>query len=174
MAELVGTSVCQNPGSVNVQSLGLFLDSIPKNVGDTSSHEGLAAMIHFGRRRRKNPEKELCALEHFWTPWIQGRIFIIQGTVCPFDLDAYLAKDQTDPIFSFSENLPWQVCVIVKENRDHNLSFRRIRGLPLMLRVLASGGGWCKNQTLQAQRQEKIQNATEVVLSAHDVFLLAA
>jgi len=82
MPELVGNSMCQNPRSVNVQSSRLFLNSIPKDVGDTSGHKGFAAMIHFGRRGRKNPEEELCAIDYFWTPWIQGRIFIIQGTIC--------------------------------------------------------------------------------------------
>ena len=130
MPQLVGHGVCQEPGSGNIQSLRLFLDSIPKDIGNTRGHKSFAASIRLSRRLWENAEKKLSRIQNRRALWIQGRIFIIQGTVGPFDLDTCLAKDQAGSILRFTQNLPWQVSVVVDENRDPNPLFGSLRARP--------------------------------------------
>src|SRR4030095_11777652 len=151
----MGYGVSHNSRSRHIQSLRLFLDSIPKDIGDTSRDESLATILHLARRLWKNAKKELTRIHRSGALWIQRRVFVLQGTVGPFNFDAGFAKDQTGSILRVTQNLLWQVNVVVNENCDLSL----LSGLSLVLWFLTYVGALSKNQTVQAQGQEKIQNA---------------
>ncbi len=93
MPQLMGNGVCQEPGSRNIQSLPLFLDSIPKDIGNTGGHEGLAAHMRLCRRGRKDAKKKLSRIRYLGTPWIRGELFVFQRTVGPFDLNTSAAVE---------------------------------------------------------------------------------
>ena len=57
MAELVGYGVPHQPRSGYIESLRLFFDSIPKDIGNTGSHESFAGSLGLNCRRWKNAEK---------------------------------------------------------------------------------------------------------------------
>ena len=59
MSQLVGDGVCQEPGSGNMQSLRLFLDPIPEDIGNASGDESLAPNVHLSRRLCENAEEKL-------------------------------------------------------------------------------------------------------------------
>src|SRR4030095_16546617 len=114
----MGYGVSHNSRSRHIQSLRLFLDSIPKDIGDTSRDESLATILHLARRLRKNAKKELTRIHRSGALWIQRRVFVLQGTVGPVDLDTCLAKNQGGSILSFTNGLHGQAGVVVNENCD--------------------------------------------------------
>ena len=155
-----------------MQSLRLFLDSIPKDIGNASGHKSFAANIHFSRRLCEDAERKLSRIQNRRALWIQGRILIIQGTVSPLDLDTCPAKDQARSTLSFTKRLHGQMRVVVNENCDPNLLLQRMRGLSLWL--LTCVGVRSKHQTLQARPQKQWEDPADFGFSAHGVFLLAA
>jgi len=142
--------------------LRLFLDASPKDIGNSCGYKSFAANIHLSRGAWENAQKKLSHIQSRRALWIQGRIFIIQGAIYPFDFDTCPAKDQAGSVLSFNQNLCWQVSVIVDENRDLSPIVSQVQGLPWILCILANVGTRSKNETL-VKRKEKIQNAREAV-----------
>ena len=67
MAELVGYGVPHQPRSGYIESLRLFFDSIPKDIGNTSHYKSLAAVLYLSRGHWENPKEELSRIHYRWT-----------------------------------------------------------------------------------------------------------
>jgi len=94
----MGYGMRHDPRSGRLHHARLDLDSIPKDIGNTSSYKCLASLLNPGGCVRKDPDGSVGFVDHRRTPGMQGRLLIFKGTLGPFDLHARLSKDQAGSI----------------------------------------------------------------------------
>src|SRR4026208_799843 len=91
--------------SGRLQSLCLFVESIPKDISNSGSYECLSSLLNPGSSLWEDPDGNVGFVHHRRTPGVQGRILIFQGTVAPFNLDTGLLEDQTSSISNLVKRL---------------------------------------------------------------------